>query len=198
MVLAAAMKTRLSIVMCGVSLISALTMCVSVVAGQLSPADWSRADAATVRLVPSAFSNLPPSVRSAMEQRRCTVPQPVDSGRPRNVISGHFTDAKSTGWAVLCSRERRSAVLVFHGKDFGDVDALAEAPDSEYLQTVSGGRIGFSRALSVAAPKVVKQSRVAAKPRVVDHDGIVDAFEGKGSTIWYWSGDKWISALGSD
>ena len=198
MVLAAAMKTRIAIMLCGLSFISALMMCVSVVAAQLSAADWSRADAATVRLMPSAFSNLPLSVRSAMERRGCTVPQPVDSGRPRNVISGHFTDARSTGWAVLCSRERRSAVLVFRGKDFSDVDTLAEAPDSEYLQTVSGGRIGFSRALSVAAPNVVKRSRFATKPGVVDHDGIVDVFEGKGSTIWYWSENKWISALGSD
>ncbi len=34
--------------------------------------------------------------------------------------------------------------------------------------------------------------------QTVDHDGIVDAFEGKGSMIWYWPGGKWISFLGSD
>ena len=103
-------------------------------------------------------------------------------------------------WAVLCSRGRRSAVLVFHGKDFIEVEEFAETADSEYLQTVPGGRIGFSRALVVATPDIVKQSREDAvrKPGVVDHDGIVDAFEGKGSTIWYWFEKKWNELAGAD
>lgn len=167
---------------------------------QLTPADWLRADAATVRLMPSAFSKLPSSIRMAMERRGCTVPQPVGSDRPRNVISGHFIHAMQTDWAVLCSRARRSSILVFSGKDFSTVDELAEAADAEYLQTVPGGRIGFSRALLVATPTIVKRIRVedGPKPRIIDHDGIVDAFEGKGSMVWYRSGEKWIVLPGSD
>ncbi|HET9830609.1 MAG TPA: hypothetical protein VFP91_02820 [Vicinamibacterales bacterium] len=191
------MKTRLSIVICVACFFCEATAA-RVIGAQVTPADFSRADAATVRLTPSAFSNLPLSVRTAMQRRGCTVPQPAGSARARNVVSGHFTNAGTTDWAVLCSRERRSSVLVFHGNNFSDVDSLAESADSDYLQTVPGGRIGFSRVLSVAAPNIVRQSRATGKPRVIDHDGIVDAFEGKGSTIWYWSGEKWISSLGSD
>lgn len=171
-----------------------------VLSAQLTPADWRHADAATVRLHPSAFSHLPSSIRTEMERRGCTVPQPFGSDRRRNVIRGHFTHAKRTDWAALCSRGKRSSVLVFHGKDFREVDELAEAADSEYLQTVPGGRIGFSRALVVATPKMVRRSREddVPKPRIIDHDGIVDAFEGKGSMIWYWFGEKWILLSGSD
>jgi hypothetical protein len=167
---------------------------------QLPQADWLRADEATVRLDPSVFSSLPSSILIAMERRQCTVPQPFGSSRPRNVISGHFTQTGRIDWAVLCSRKKRSAVLVFHGKDYGEVDELGEAADSEYLQTVSGsGRIGFSRGLVVATPDVVRRSwHNGPRPRIVDRDGIADTFEGKGSVIWYWSDGKWIQLTGAD
>jgi hypothetical protein len=189
---------RLFFAVCGVVLVCGVSVPASVSGAQLTPADWLRADAATVRLAPSVFVNLPLSIRRAMERRGCTVPQPVGSARPRNVISGHLTHATRTDWAALCSREKRSSILVFHGQDFSDVDELADAPDSEYLQTVSGGGIGFSRALSVATPTIVRRARAAPALQTVDHDGIADAFEGKGSMIWYWPGGKWISFLGSD
>jgi hypothetical protein len=169
-------------------------------AAQPSPADWSRADAATVRVSPSAFTNLPSAIRTAMEKRGCTVPQPAGSERRRNVITGHFTGAKAREWAALCSRDRRSTVLVFHGDGSSKVDEVGEAADADYLQTRPGGRIGFSRALLVASPRAIKRIRTDDGPklRVIDHDGIVDAFEGKGSMIWYWLEGKWVLLPGSD
>jgi len=70
----------------------------------------------------------------------------------------------------------------------------------DFLQTRPGGRIGFSRALLVATPAMVRRARAedVPKPALVDHDGIVDAFEGKGSTVWYWFNGKWIGLSGSD
>jgi hypothetical protein len=96
--------------------------------------------------------------------------------------------------------ESRSVILVFHGKAFSDVDELADTADSDYLQTVPGGRIGFSRGLAVATPAVIRRAPVAddPKPRRIDHDGIDDAFEGKGSMIFYWTGEEWIRLQGSD
>jgi hypothetical protein len=168
--------------------------------GTQSNADWLRADAATVRLRPGSLARLPASIRIEMERRGCTVPQPFGSNRPRNVISGHFKEARRTDWAALCSRGGRSVVLVFHGTNFSAVDELDEAADSDYLQTVSEGRIGFSRALAVVSPSIMKGTPDAndLKPRVIDHDGIDDAFEGKGSTILYWTGKKWIRLQGAD
>jgi hypothetical protein len=137
-----------------------------------------------------------------MEKRGCTVPQPAGSERRRNVITGHFTRAKGSEWAALCSRDRRSSVLVFHGDGFGSVDELGEGADADYLQTLPGGRIGFSRALLVASPRTIKriptEERASLRARVIDRDGIVDAFVGKGSMIWYWLDGKWVLLPGSD
>jgi hypothetical protein len=185
---------------CSILLLCWVAVETSVLGAQLTQTDWLRADAATVRLNPGSFPNLPSPIRTEMGRRGCTVPQPFGSDGQRNIISGHFTDAKRRSWAALCSRGRRSAVLVFHGNDFSEVDELAEAADSDYLQTVEGGRIGYSRALGVATPNIVRRAPVAdgPKPQVIDHDGINDAFEGKGSTILYWIGEKWIRLQGSD
>jgi hypothetical protein len=154
--------------------------------------DWRRADEAIVRLQPSAFPDLPAELRTDLEQRGCTIPQPYNAdAQKKNVISGAFTSAGQNDWAVLCSREKRSAILVFHGGHSSQVDSLAEEPDSQYLQVVAGPqKIGYSRLLAVAPAKVVHQHF----PRG-NHAGIQDVFIEKASVVWYRSRGKWIKVL---
>lgn len=164
----------------------------SSVRAQTARDDWRRADKAIVRLQPGAFPDLPAELRTALEQRGCTIPQPYDAdGRKKNVISGPFTSAGQTDWAVLCSHEKQSAILVFRGGHSSQVDSLAEGPDLQYLQVVAGEqKIGYSRLLAVAPPKVVHQHF----PRG-NHAGIQDAFMGKASVVWYRSVGKWVKVL---
>ncbi len=186
----------------GISLFACVLAASSTVGAQFTRTDWLRADTATTRLNPSAFPSLPSQVRTALERRGCTIPQPSNADHPQNVISGEFTDSKQTDWAVLCSRERRSAILVFRGWRSDQVDELAEEADLQYLQVTTGNReIGYSRRLAVATPKTIRQRipvRGAAKPRVTDHDGIENTFVGKASVVWYCLGGKWIRLSGSD
>jgi len=51
---------------------------------------WEVADSATVRLPPSAFSQLPEKIVRNLQGRGCTVPQTYLSGKPNNVISGEL------------------------------------------------------------------------------------------------------------
>jgi hypothetical protein len=172
------------------------------IGGQATRANWLRADEATVRLSPSAFPALPSEVRAELERRGCKVPQPANAGQPQNVISGRFTSATASDWAVLCSREKRSAILIFRGGRANSVDELAEEADAQYLQVVAGnGRIGFSRQLAVTSRTVIRRrlgTHGALKPATVDHDGIENNFVGKVSLVWYWSGGKWIQILQTD
>lgn len=80
------------------------------------------------------------------------VPQPWgERAQNKNAISGEFTAAGQNEWAVLCSRQRRSAILVFHGGDSNEIEELTDEPDLQYLQLVSaGGKIGYSRQLATA------------------------------------------------
>jgi hypothetical protein len=169
---------------------------------QPTQADWLRADKATVRLNPAAFTNLPQAVRTGLQARGCLIPQPSTATRPTNVITGHFTSAQRTDWAVLCSRGGRSAILVFRGGRSKQIDEIGDATDLQYLQVVRGnGEIGYSRRLGIATANVVRHYREqnhSNEPRTINHDGIAEASEGTGSVIWYLIGRKWLQLPGAD
>lgn len=164
-----------------------------------APDAWSRANHALTRLTPDAFPELPAAVRRELTRRGCTVPQPADAPT-RNVIRGSFFGSGSD-WAVLCSRNLMSAILVFRGGRPDRVRALASKSDEDFLQTDSGGGIVFSRAIRTASPRAIRELQQSfdgkAKPSLA-HDGIEDMFLGKASTVWYWRGGKWVVAGGAD
>jgi hypothetical protein len=63
------------------------------------------------------------------------------------------------------------------------------------------GRIGFSRLIMVAPGDAIRRHlgrHAALKPTAIDHDGIENSFVGKASTVWYWSGGKWIQLSQTD
>ncbi len=96
---------------------------------------WEVADSATVRLPPSAFSQLPEKIVRNLQGRGCTVPQTYLSGKPNNVISGELARRGQTDWAVLCSRNGESSILVFWSGSTKSVSEVAKAPDRGFLQT---------------------------------------------------------------
>ena len=59
------------------------------------------------------------------------------------------------------------------------------------------GGVGYSRELSVAGPEHIRRHNPDARA-AWDHDGIEAAFIEKGSSIWYWSGERWAELNGSD
>ncbi len=191
------MRTALFLFLLGNLILSS-----SALYAQFTRDDWRRADEETLRLSPSAFPELPSDVRQGLESRGCSIPQSYSAGAKKvNVISSKFISATGRDWAVLCSRQRRSAILVFHGDQWKEVEEIAEQPDLQYLQAISGkGRIGYSRELEVAEPSVIRKHFIsrARTARNIDHDGIEDTFIEKGSVVWYWSGAKWIKLSGAD
>lgn len=178
---------------------------VGVISGGITPMpaqDWDRADRATRRLAPSAIARLPAEVREEMERRGCTVPQPFPGDDPANIVTGRFTSPDRLDWAVLCSRDRRSSILVFPGGEASGIAELAGEPDVDSLQTIDGnGTIGYSRALAVAnAADIREYHKSSGGPPLppLDHDGIEDVFIEKGSVVWYWSQGTWLTLPGAD
>lgn len=164
--------------------------------------DWDRADRATNRLAPAVFADLPVTVQSELERRGCTIPQPFTAKRPENVIKGRFTSASQTDWAVLCSRQRASSILVFRGGVASAAVEIASEPDINSLQTIDGnGTIGYSRAIAVANGRYIQdhyQTYGGPKPPPIDHEGINDIFIEKGSLVWYWYQGRWLKLQGAD
>jgi hypothetical protein len=108
---------------------------------------------------------------------------------------------------------RISTILVFRQGRTPPFE-LATAPDANFLQGLGGATIGFSRVISVATPRFIRRASAAARsaaqpapvsaqrvgplPTPLDHDGIDDAFAGKGSTVHYFHSGRWVTLAGSD
>src|SRR5207253_7491154 len=100
--------------------------------------DWlARAEEAIgkIRRVPvKAFPELPRTVAGVLGARNCSVPQPSADGAPHNVIRGEFFAKGDAGWAVLCSVNNSTSLLVFRNGRDTNPDTLTTSEDRVYLQ----------------------------------------------------------------
>ena len=181
---------------------SLLFLCSASGSAAQSPEAW-RVAAQTIRRLPAAsFPQLPPGVRSELAVRGCSVPQSFTSGRPHNVIAGSFARAGQVDWAVLCSRQDSSSVLIFWGGVVGEPPTeFPRTADAGFLQGIGEGRIGYARVLSVARPRQIREYAAAfggPLPKALDHDGVEDAFAEKASVIAYLEEGRWLALTGAD
>ena len=166
---------------------------------------WDRADRKTTRLEPDRFPELPPAVASELTRRGCTIPQTFVQQKPHNVISGRFRNRAQLDWAVLCSVNRVSTILVFWAGSARDVVELAKRPDAGDLQAteekVDENSIRYSRYIATAQEETILQSRsVYEAPGYppITHEGIEDGFAEKGSDVQYWHDGRWHEFPGAD
>jgi hypothetical protein len=171
------------------------------VSGLPPPEAWDRANSATVRLAPAAFPQLPAAVHADLEQRHCRIAQAYDDTAPANVVSGAFRRTGEMDWAVLCSRNDTSRILVYWGGAPESPDSLAAESDRSELQGGVGAGIGYSRALGVASPAYIRQHYEwygGPTPPPLDHEGINDIFLEKASVVFYWYNGRWLRLTGAD
>ena len=163
--------------------------------------EWTRADSETLRLPPDRFTRLPSAIAVKLRDLGCTVPQNTGTSGPHNVVTGRFISAGNADWAVLCSRNRASSILVFVNGSSESMMELEPSPDRQWLQGGAGGSIEFSRALAVASPRyIVEHHEAFGGPELppLDHDGINDIFIEKGSVVLYWHEGQWHHLQGAD
>ncbi len=167
-----------------------------------TPEQWQAAARTIRRLPPDSFPQLPVAIRSALSARGCTVPQSFTEGRPHNVISGRFAGARQRDWAVRCSRQDSSSVLIFwSGRDPGTPAELGRTSDAAFLQGIGAGRIGYSHVIAVADPTRIREYTASVggpQPKRLDHDGVEDAFAEKASAVLYLEQGRWLSLAGAD
>jgi len=150
-------------------------------------------------LAPAAFSGLSDGVRAALIQKGCMIPQPSNATGPENVISGHFRDASATDWAVLCSQNGSSSVMVFWGGAADKVDVIATQKDTDYVQAPKQGAVyQYWRRISTATPERIRKPKQNRKLEPFEHDGIDDAFVENGSVIHYWRSGQWNELQGGE
>ncbi len=168
---------------------------------QFATADWEEADRDVVRLSPSNFPQLPKAIRQELARRNCTIPQVSGEKKPGNVVQGRFIQRDELDWAVLCSVNRSSSILVFRNASPAVFAELTRGADINLLQGDGDHKIGYSRGLAAVGREIIISEYRAfggVKPPPIDHQGIEDAFVDKASTILYFFRGKWLILTGSD
>lgn len=148
--------------------------------------DFARGEREIVRVAPIYFLDMPSAIRELLEDRGCTVPQTWGEKWPGNAVRGHFIGASSDDWAVLCSVEGTSSILVISGGSV--VATLAPSADRDHVAGILPGRAVFERGINRAAASEIKRR----------HDGIEDWPKSNVSEIHYFNGTKWIVLPGAD
>jgi hypothetical protein len=181
---------------------SLLCICCTLRLSAQTPEAWKAAAHTIRRLPPDSFPQLPVAIRAALAARGCSVPQSFTSERPHNVIAGRFAHAGRQDWAVLCSHHDSSSILIFWASaDAPPPTELARAFDASSMQAIGRSRSGYSRMLAVASPAQIRDYAAAfggPLPKVLDHDGVEDAFAGKASTVSYLEEGRWLALSGAD
>lgn len=180
-------------------------MAVAALCSAQLPGDLQRtfdlAERRIVRLPPKAFLELPSAVARELERRGCRVPQEAFTKKPHNVVRGEFARPGQTDWAVLCSRDGASTILVFWNGSGTAPAEIAKAEDRNYLQGISSSLIGFSRGIRAVGREFIMrhyQAYGGPAPPPVEHQGIDDAFIEKASVTHYFHNGKWLQLTGAD
>jgi len=162
---------------------------------------FDQADQDIVRLPPSTFPELPGNIVHELQRRGCTIPQEAFTKKSHNVVRGEFARLGQADWAVLCSVNRVSSILVFFNGSEKNVHEIARTEDRNYLQGIATGKIGFSRGIRpVEKDFIMRHYRAygGATPPPIDHQGIDDAFIEKASVTHYFHKGNWLKLTGAD
>jgi hypothetical protein len=158
--------------------------------------------AIVTRLRPSAFPELPHNLVVELQRRGCTIPQvPIVAGGRHNIIKGEFAKPGQTDWAVLCSVNEVSSILVFWKGSEANPAQIESGNDKYRLQSWSDDKMVYSRKIEpVGESFIIKHYKAygGKKPPPIDHQGIDDAFVGKASVVLYFYQGKWLHLSGAD
>ena len=168
---------------------------------RITSRSMTRSSSTTPRTPARSFSELPGNVVKELQRRGCTIPQEAFTKRRHNVVEGEFARPGQTDWAVLCSVNRVSSILVFFNGSEKNVHEIARTEDRNYLQGIAADRIGFSRGIRPVGKEFIMRHYRAyggTTPPPIDHQGIDDAFIEKGSVTWYFYQGNWLKLTGAD
>ena len=145
-----------------------------------------------LKLRPAAFPELPANLAAELDRRGCRVPQP-DTSRRQNVIRGQFATPGQTDWAVLCSMNGFSRILMFWNGSQSDFAETAKWPDPPLT-------VIYDHVIRAVDRKFMMDHYRAyggPKPPPIDHQGIESGGE-KASVAFYYYRGKWLKLQGAD
>jgi hypothetical protein len=153
-------------------------------------------------LTPADFPALSRSVRHGIASQGCEIPQSSSEATPHNIIRGQFAHTGQYDWAVVCSKNKSSTVLVFWGgqarcskKVWGPYqDQEVKRGIDQALNTVTQYFIRI-KTLSSASFGKRGSTHLPVQP---SHDILEFIWPQVGSSTHYCSAGKWIQLSYAD
>jgi hypothetical protein len=146
------------------------------------------------RLPVSSFPNLPPAVQEQLNRRSCLIPQSYEARQPENVVHASLERPGSSDWAVLCSTQGTTSLLVFFGSGSKQPFTLASALETERLQSHgSAGVLGFNWAIDPASPQDIHEAQLGMRhpPPRLDHDALADSDIEQRTVYHFYLSNAW-------
>src|SRR5882724_1189829 len=140
---------------------------------------------------PRELKNLPLPIIRALEARKCLIPQSGYHAKLENVISGSFRIPGQKDWAVLCSRNEMSSILIFWNGSATGITEIVPLKDAENCY----------RGISAVGRAYIlhhHESYGGPKPPSIKHQGIDDGFCEKASIVRYLYRGRWLELQGAD
>lgn len=178
-----------------------LIICLFFLTENLHATIWDDAAKKIKQLDPSSFKTLPNNIIKVLEIRGCKIPQVYSFEKPHNVIQGQFAKKGQNDWAVLCSVNSASTLLVFWGGSTQCSSEIESEENINWLQGIGDGKIGYSRFISSADKKQMQKYQEYNGESILQplsHEGIDVAFIGKASGVRYCYKGKWKFFSGAD
>lgn len=168
---------------------------------------------------------LPKDIAQYSQKRGCRIPQPpqmsipfnndalesrefqrrTNDGSPMvtyNVMRASFYKKGQIDWAVLCSQNGRSSILIFKDGSVKNVDEIANESDDDFLQVMEeNGKLVFTRLvypISLDKGHIVRMDENKERLTPPGVYGLEDAFIEKASTVWYYKKGQWKNVPGAD
>jgi hypothetical protein len=148
-------------------------------------------------LSPDSMPEIPLNVRAALRGRGCLVPQ-YFNGERRNAYGGAFSAKGAAEWAVMCSVNGDSQILIIASSTGAVVDSVALGNDAEAMDH-DNGKWDFTRTFAVYRLGPGDMDEIPASlPRPIDHDALDIPIFGKASSAHYLVRGKWYYVMTAD
>lgn len=152
-----------------------------------------------VYLLPEKFVAFPVWALEDLKKQKCHIPQAVFfNPKPHNLIRGEFVTKGQMDWIALCSDRDTSFIFLLSRSRKKCVEKIAEADNAAYVQQVDKNRFEYSRMIETAGKNDIVRSVQKQEVNAplakgeIDHEGVINTFVEKSSSIFYCKDGKWI------
>jgi hypothetical protein len=145
------------------------------------------------------FPNVPKPIQEKLAAMGCEIPQSSDNSEPHNILKGQFAAAGQWDWAVVCSKNKQSILVILWGGpaqcDSKPWGPYGDKETSEGLNQPPAGPKKYFLTLEKVSAKFLNahaEYQELKLPKGFTHDALGYSFPELGGHNDYCYNGKWV------